>query len=103
MKPFRNRPGTGRIQRQIRYAFVAAEPKRELTTQELMQFTHVLQLAAANPPRSGTVSKSHTMTLGFMQIAGTSRWRSYVETARRWALATSASSTSTISRNSLDN
>src|SRR5262249_24198143 len=24
-------------------------------------------LAAANPPRSGTVSKSHTMTLGFMQ------------------------------------
>jgi hypothetical protein len=44
MKPFSNRPGTGRIQRQIRYAFVAAEPKRELTAQELMQFTHVLQL-----------------------------------------------------------
>jgi hypothetical protein len=24
-------------------------------------------LAAANPPRSGTVSRFHTMTLGFMQ------------------------------------
>ena len=24
---------------------------------------------AANPPRSGTVSRSQTMTLGFMQIA----------------------------------
>src|SRR5262249_6644944 len=25
-------------------------------------------LAAANPPRSGTVSRSQTMTLGFMQV-----------------------------------
>jgi hypothetical protein len=25
-------------------------------------------LAAANPPRSGTVSRSHTMTLGFMVV-----------------------------------
>jgi hypothetical protein len=28
-----------------------------------------LSFAAANPPRSGTVSRSQTMTVGFMQIA----------------------------------
>src|SRR5262249_35408897 len=36
--------------------------------------------ATANPPRSGTVSRSQTMTLGFMQIAAYYRWRSCVET-----------------------
>src|SRR5262249_32047346 len=36
-------------------------------------------LAAANPPRSGTVSRSQTMTLGFMQTTFDTRacWEGY--------------------------
>jgi hypothetical protein len=44
MKPFRNRPGTGRIQVRIRRAFTAAEPVIELTTRQLMEWTHALSL-----------------------------------------------------------
>jgi hypothetical protein len=42
MKPFRNRPGTGRIQVAIRRAFIVRPG--EWTTRELFQWTHARRL-----------------------------------------------------------
>jgi hypothetical protein len=58
MKPFRNRPGTGRVQRRIRHAFIAAEPRRELTTREIWKGTHPREVNCRDRKRRQHISRA---------------------------------------------
>jgi hypothetical protein len=44
------------------------DPEARIHVLEFVINAPTRSLAAANPPRSGTVSRSQTMTLGFMQV-----------------------------------